>query len=176
MILTGQEIIRQKKLGHIHIEPFCQEQVNPNSYNYRLGNIIKWYQNSVLDPRVKQDVITQTIPEEGFVLYPGKIYLGHTLEIMGSDYYVPIIRGRSSTARLGLFVHVTADIIDIGSHNQWTLQLYAVQPVKIYPRMLIGQVTFWRVCGDITLYHGKYQGLLGPQESQIYKDFETSKP
>ena len=50
--------------------------------------------------------------------------------------------------------------------------LHAVQPVKVYPGMLIGQVTFWAVDGDIEkLYDGKYQGLLGPQASQVYKDF-----
>lgn len=102
---------------------------------------------------------------------PEMIYLGHTREVMGSDHYVPIIRGRSSTARLGLFIHVTADIIDIGSHNQWTLQLHAVQPVKVYPNMLIGQVTFWTILGEISLYRGKYQGAMGPRESEIYKDF-----
>lgn len=98
--------------------------------------------------------------------------MGHTLEVMGSDHYVPIIRARSSVARLGLFVHVTADLIDIGSHNQWTLQLHAVQPVKVFPNMLIGQVTFWEPLGEIELYKGKYQGLMGPQPSQIYHDFE----
>ena len=54
-----------------------------------------------------------------------------TEEVMGSDRFVPIIHGRSSTARMGLFVHITADLIDIGSYNQWTLQLHAVQPVRM---------------------------------------------
>lgn len=91
---------------------------------------------------------------------------------MGSDTFVPIIRARSSIARLGLFIHVTADLIDIGSINQWTLQLHAVQPIRIYAGMLIGQVTFWCVKGDIILYHGKYQGSRGPQESKSFLDFQ----
>ena len=77
---------------------------------------------------------------------------------MGSDSFVPIIRGRSSFARLGLFIHVTADLIDIGSHNQWTLQLHCVQPLRLYAGMHVGQVTFWTVKGEIVLYSGKYQG------------------
>lgn len=112
------------------------------------------------------------MPDEGIVLQPGRIYLGHTLEVMGSDHYVPIIRGRSSVARLGLFVHVTADLIDIGSHNQWTLQFHAVQPVRIYPGMRIGQVTFWHPDGKIELYRGKYQGSMGPRGSEVHRDFE----
>ena len=125
----------------------------------------------MLDPKVRQETVSESIPPEGFVLHPDRIYLGHTEETMGSDYYVPIIRARSSTARIGLFVHITADLIDIGSYNQWTLQLHAIQPVRVYPSMLIGQVTFWCVKGEITLYSGKYQGSKGPMESEIYKDF-----
>ncbi len=172
MILTGIEIEKQVTGGRIEINPFNPKQVQPNSYDFRLGNKIKYYVNNVLDPKVKQEVLEVVIGSDGYVLYPDKIYLGHTLEIMGSDYYVPMVKGRSSTARLGLFIHVTADIIDIGSHNQWTLQLHAVHPVKVYPGMLIGQVTFWKVFGEVELYDGKYQGSMGPFESQIYKDFE----
>lgn len=172
MILTGREIEKQVKAGRIEINPFNPEQVQPNSYDFRLGNRIKYYVNKVLDPKVKQEVLEVVIGHDGYVLYPDKIYLGHTMEVMGSDHYVPIVKGRSSTARLGLFIHVTADIIDIGSHNQWTLQLHGVHPVRVYHGMLIGQVTFWRVFGEIKLYNGKYQGSMGPCESRIYKDFE----
>lgn len=111
------------------------------------------------------------IPTEGLLLNPHSLYLGHTEEIMGSEYFVPIIRGRSSIGRLGLFINVTADLIDIGSINQWTLQLHAIQPIVVYPGMLIGQVTFWCTFGAITLYKGKYQRSKGPMESQMYKDF-----
>lgn len=171
MILTGKEIAKQVKEGRIQIDPFHESQINPNSYDFRLGSEIKYYASKIIDPKIKQKTITEKITKTGYLLSPGKIYLGHTLEVMGSDYYVPIIRGRSSTARIGLFVHITADMIDIGSHNQWTLQLYAVQPLLIYPGSLIGQVTFWEVFGDISLYNGKYQGSMGPSESKIYKDF-----
>ncbi|UAK34093.1 dCTP deaminase [Nocardia asteroides] len=171
MILTGSEISRQRALGRIDIRPFDESQVNPNSYDFRLGSTLKVYTDYVLDPQRQNLTSTTSIPASGLVLNPGRIYLGHTAEIMGSDYYVPIIRAKSSTARLGLFVHVTADIIDIGSHNQWTLQLNPVQPVRVYPGMLIGQVTFWKVTGEITLYTGKYQGSMGPVESLVHLDF-----
>lgn len=172
MILTGNEIERQVDENRIKIDPFSIDQVNPNSYNFRLGNKIIYYKNTILDPKVKQEVVEIVVPKEGYVLQPNRIYLGHTHETMGSDYYVPIIRARSSIARLGLFVHVTADLIDLGSYNQWTLQLHAVQPLKVFPGMLIGQVTFWETVGEKILYNGKYQGLKGPQPSQIYRDFK----
>lgn len=173
MILTGNKIEEEISANRIAIEPFTKEQINPNSYDFRLSDKILIYKNNILDPKIKQEVIEIEIPEEGYVLEPNKIYLGSTKEIMGSDYFVPIIRAKSSIARMGLFVHITADLIDIGSINQFTLQLHAVQRVKIFPNMLIGQVTFWETLGEVTLYEGKYKGLNGPQPSQIYKDFEV---
>lgn len=171
MILTGKKIIEEVKNKKIIIDPFSLEQINPNSYNFRLGNTIKTYKKKILDVKKINEVETITIPKDGLLLMPQILYLGHTYEVMGSETYVPIIRGRSSTGRVGLFIHITADLIDIGSINQWTLQMHAVQPIRVYPNMLIGQVTFWKVEGDINLYKGKYQGSRGPMESQIHKDF-----
>ncbi len=113
------------------------------------------------------------IPENGLVLYPSRIYLVNTLETMGSLEYVPIIKGRSSIGRLGLFINITADLIDIGSINQWTLQLHCVAPVRIHPNMLIGQVTFWKVHGRVELYKGKYSDRTSPVESLAFLDANT---
>jgi dCTP deaminase len=104
---------------------------------------------------------------------PNKIYLINTLEVMGSDTYVPIIRGRSSIGRLGLFIDITADLIDLGSINKWTLQLHSVMPVKVFKGMRIGQVTFWMTKGEKVLYNGKYKGHSSPVKSFSYKDFKS---
>src|SRR3989338_3049002 len=171
MILTGSKIKSEFKRGNIIISPFSDDQINPNSYYFRLGSKLKIYKNKTLDVKKYNPVEILEIPKTGYTLSPDKIYLGHTIETMGSKRFVPIIRGKSSIGRLGLFIHITADLIDLGSINQWTLMLHAVQKVKVYPGMLIGQVTFWKVDGDIVLYSGKYQGSKGPHESQIFKDF-----
>lgn len=171
MILTGQQIVHEVTSGAIHIDPFVQAQINPNSYNFRLGSKLVVYQDKILDVKKDNPSKTIEIPGEGLVLQPDTLYLGHTMEIMGSNHYVPIIRGRSSIGRMGIFINITADLIDIGSINQWTLQLHVVQPVRVYAGMLIGQVTFWKVRGEIELYAGKYQGSIGPAASQSYKDF-----
>ena len=105
------------------------------------------------------------------VLEVNKVYLGFTKEIIGSDHYVPIITGRSSTGRLGLFVQITSDLVDVGFKGNLTLQLHATQPVRIYKGMKIGQITFWKIYGDVDLYEGKYQGSVGPNESQVWRDF-----
>lgn len=170
MILTGPEIYRAHKLGEIVIKPFRQEQVGPNAYDFRLGNRCRTYTNRILDAAKKNPTTLISIPKSGILLKPNTIYLVNTEETMGSVRYVPIIRGRSSVGRLGLFIDITADLIDLGSINQWTLQLHCVQPVRVYPGMLIGQVTFWKTSGRRTLYNGKYQNIESPVASLSYKD------
>ncbi|MFF5567700.1 dCTP deaminase [Streptomyces sp. NPDC012623] len=172
MILTGPEIHARVKSGEIEISPFAPAFLSPNSYDFHLGDTIGWYANKSLDCARDNHFESHTIPPEGMVLASDRIYLAATAERIGSDHFVPIIRARSSVARLGLFIHVTADLIDIGSHNRLTLQLHAVQPVRIYPNLRIGQVTFWTVEGDIVLYDGKYQGAEKAMPSQIHRDFE----
>lgn len=171
MILTGPKIKEGVENGKITISPFDEKQLNPNSYDFRIGEKVLVYKKNILDTKKPNETEELIIPEDGLILQSDKIYLGHTIEKVGSTAYVPIVRGKSSTGRVGLFVHITADLIDIGYIGQYTLMMHAVQPVKIYPNMKIGQVTFWRVFGDIVLYDGKYQDGNGPQASEVYKDF-----
>ena len=173
MILTGKEISKQVLKKKIIISPFNSKNVNPNSYNIELGDYLKVYEEgSVLDS--KKPLKTRIIPidDNGIVLEPNKVYLGYSKEIIGSDYFVPTITGRSSTGRLGLFVQITADLVDIGFKGNLTFQLHAVQPLRIYKGMKLGQVCFWKPKGKIKLYNGKYQNSVGPQESKVWKDFE----
>jgi deoxycytidine triphosphate deaminase len=172
MILSGIKIEEEVKKGKISIEPFNKENINPNSYNYSLGDYVKVYKNNILDSKVPNETEVIEIPDEGLVLEPDKIYLGFTNEKFGSDNYVPIITGRSSTGRLGLFVQITSDLVDIGFMGNLTLQLHSTQPVRVYKNMKIGQVMFWKVFGKVSLYNGKYQGANTPRESEIWRDFK----
>lgn len=53
--------------------------------------------------------------------------------------------GRSSTGRLGLFLQVSADLGHTGAEHKWTLELVAAKPIKIYPNMIIGQISFGKI-------------------------------
>jgi dCTP deaminase len=170
MILTGDQIADARQKGDIVIEPFRRKQVGPNAYDFRLGTRCRTYVDKVLDAARPNATRLRTIPASGMWLHPSKLYLVNTEETMGSTKYVPIIRGRSSVGRLGIFIDITADLIDLGSINQWTLQLHCVQPVRIYPGMLIGQVTFWRVFGRRSIYQGKYKHLESPVASLAHRD------
>lgn len=170
MILTGESIRIAVKAGDIFIRPFDEAQLGPNSYDFRLGNRCRLYRELELDAHRNNPSDVVAIPDDGMVLEPSRLYLVNTLETMGSTKYVPIIRGRSSVGRLGVFIDITADLIDIGSVNQWTLQLHCVMPVRVFPGMLIGQVTFWVPTGEIELYRGKYGSLESPVGSLAFRD------
>ena len=171
MILTGPAIEVAHSAREIIIDPFSSDNLNPNSYDFRLGDRCRTYDAAVLDSVVDNPSSVQIIPATGILLQPDRIYLFNTVERIGSSVYVPIIRARSSIARLGLFIHITADLIDLGSINQLTLQLHAIAPVRVYPGMRIGQVTFWCTVGAPTLYSGKYRDLESPAASLSFKDF-----
>ncbi|MET8997216.1 dCTP deaminase [Amycolatopsis sp. NPDC004169] len=170
VILTGPEIVDSTRDGKICISPFSRDQVNPNSYNVCLGETLMTYTGEVIDAYRPNPTETIKIDSTGFVLQPDELYLGHTVEEVGSDCYVPLLFGRSSVGRLGLFVEITAPIGDIGFHGQWTLMLSPVRPLRVYPGMKIGQIMFFDTLGDIDLYSGKYQGAVGPQESRYWRD------
>lgn len=166
MILTGNQIRKEVSKGSIVIDPFSPAQLNPNSYNYRLGNKLRFASKTEFDassPNSWEDV---TIPRTGYTLRPGILYLGTTLESIGSDTFVPSLIGRSSLGRLGLFLQITADLGHIGTLHKWTLELEVVQPLKVYPKMIIGQVSFWKTEGLDLLAGVKYR-----ENYNSYADF-----
>ncbi|MGH3868848.1 MAG: dCTP deaminase [Pseudonocardiaceae bacterium] len=111
------------------------------------------------------------LPEEGLCLKGGGFYLGFSQEQVGSEHFVPVLHAKSGTARAGLFVHVTANLIDIGSIGNLTFQLAPVLDVIVRPGMALAQVSFWKPIGEIDLYQGKYAGSVGPRASESYRDW-----
>lgn len=173
MILTSNSILKEVKRGNIQINPFSVKNVTTNSYDLAIGESLIFYTNRILDPKKNNKFKIVKIPKKGLVLKKNTFCLASSVEIVGSDKFVPIIHAKSGIARLGLFVHITADLIDIGYHGNVTFQLYATLPIKIYPNMKIAQVTFWVPDGKIELYSGKYQNSIGPQSSKYYKNNKT---
>lgn len=174
MILSGKEIARH--LGSdIVIEPFRESQLNPNSYNLRLHNEMMVYEAGTLDMKKPNAARQITIPEEGYTLQPGELYLGRTLEYTETKSFVPMLEGRSSIGRLGLFVHVTAGFGDVGFCGFWTLEIFCIKPIVVYPGVEICQIYYHTIEGDYYPYtSGKYQNNRGIQPSLLYKDFEQS--
>jgi dCTP deaminase len=163
MILTGSEISRQRVKGSITIEPFELSQINPNSYNYRLGSKIGV--PVPVDGQIEFQFID--IPPGGFRLGPMRTYLGHTFETLGSDVFAMSLIGRSSLGRLGLFLQVSANLGHTGTCHQWTLELVAAKPIILYAHMRIGQISFWMNEDIPDLYQAGYSLFNAPTASKI---------
>ena len=170
MILSGNQI--RASLGKdIVIEPFQDANLNPNSYNLTLHNELMTYEEVVLDMGKPNRVRRIIIPPEGLILGPSQLYLGRTVERTETHNLVPMIEGRSSIGRLGLFVHVTAGFGDVGFCGYWTLEMFAVQPVRIYPNVQICQIFYHQIAGEVTEYQSnKYQDNHDIQPSLLFKE------
>jgi len=170
MILSGHQI--RKSLGtNIVIDPFNDANLNPNSYNLTLHNELMTYEEVVLDMAKPNRVRRISIPPDGLVLGPNQLYLGRTVERTETHNLVPMIEGRSSIGRLGLFVHVTAGFGDVGFCGYWTLEMFAVQPVRIFPGVPICQIFYHEISGAITEYSSdKYQHNHDIQPSLLFKE------
>lgn len=183
MILTAMEIRKRMHphLQEIVIEPFNDSQLNPNSYDLRLSEEVVVYDlrgNTPLD--AAKDNLTREfkIPSEGITLEPGVLYLCKTIEYTETHGCVPLLEGKSSTGRLGIDIHKTAGVGDIGFKGNWTLEITVTHPVRVYKGMRICQIMYHTVSGEIVeTYEGKYQGDTEISASKMYKDFipENSK-
>lgn len=174
MILSGSKI--REALGKdIIIEPFKEAKLNSNSYNLSLGHKLLIYTGDVLDMKLDNPTEEIVIPEEGYILQPGQLYLGKTMERTCSRKYIPTIEGRSSIARLGLFVHITAGLGEAGFDGHWTLELTCVRPLKIYSGVEICQIYFNEVnaiCTKDDLCNStKYQNSSEILSSKLHEEF-----
>lgn len=171
MILSGKEIASRIDQD-IVIQPFSEKRINPNSYNLSLHNELVVYTEDPLDMKRDNPHKTLTIPEDGLVLEPNRLYLGRTVEYTETENLVPMLEGRSSVGRLGLFVHVTAGFGDVGFKGFWTLEIFCVQPIRIYAGVEICQIYYHTLEGDYVNYtSGKYQANKGIQTSMLYRDY-----
>ena len=174
MILSGHEI--RSQLGrNIVIQPFEESRLNPNSYNLALHDELMVYDEVVLDMRKDNRVRRIPIPPEGLVLNPNQLYLGRTAERTETRNLVPMIEGRSSIGRLGLFVHVTAGFGDVGFCGYWTLEMFSIQHIRVYPGVPICQIFYHDIRGSFDEYASdKYQHNTDIQPSLLFRELNPN--
>lgn len=176
MILSDQKILEGLSRGDLVIEPFDMQCLGTNSYDVHLGSWLATYEDRELDARIHNQIRHFEIPEEGFVIQPGELYLGVTQEYTETHHAVPFLEGKSSVGRLGIDIHATAGKGDVGFCNYWTLEISCVLPVRIYAGMPIGQLIYFAVNGEINNYYNrkssaKYnQKTNKPVESMMWKN------
>jgi dCTP deaminase len=177
MILTDKKILEALATGEIVIEPYRRECLGTNSYDVHLGKWLAVYENRELDAKKHNKIKYFEIPENGFVLQPGTLYLGVTEEYTETHNSVPFLEGKSSIGRLGIDIHATAGKGDVGFSNTWTLEISCVHPVRVYAGMPIGQLIYFLIDGEIENYYhkkpnAKYnQRTDKPVESMMWKNF-----
>ncbi len=176
MILTDREILEEIDAGSIVIEPFNRDDLGSNSYDVHLGSKLAVYTCETLDAKASNPIKYMEIPEEGFVLQPGELYLGVTQEYTETMKHVPFLEGKSSTGRLGIVIHATAGKGDVGFQGTWTLEISCLKPVRVYAGMPIGQLIYFTVSSTpLTPYNkkqnAKYNGQgAEPVESKMYRN------
>ena len=202
MILSGNEIKKYLDISStqgivdkgISIHPYPQH-IGPNSVDLTLANKLltinpTWVHTrtinlrdggespiykQIYDTKVPPSTTEITIPEEGFLLEPQSFYLGSTVEKTKTLGFVPFIEGRSTIARYGLLVHLSAGVGDSGfglnssDGNTWTLEIFNVNnfPVKVYPGMRICQIMYFTMEGNGPVYNGHYVDQDGPLPPQL---------
>ncbi len=176
MILSDKKILECIDRGEIKITPFDIKNMGGNSYDVHLSKYFAQYIDKEIDAKKHNEIKHFEIPEEGYVLQPGQLYLASTLEYTETHKHVPFLEGKSSTGRLGIDIHATAGKGDVGFCGFWTLEISTSIPVRIYPGMPIGQLIYYIVDGEVErLYHKKdnakysHQQAL-PKESMMWKN------
>ncbi|WP_162052360.1 dCTP deaminase [Pontibacter pamirensis] len=176
MILTDKQILSEIEKGTILVEPFNRDCLGTNSYDVHLGRYLATYKDEVLDARKHNEIDVFEIPEEGYVLRPGTLYLGVTLEYTETHAHVPFLEGKSSVGRLGIDIHATAGKGDVGFCNTWTLEISVSHPVRVYYGMPVGQLIYFEVSGGIENYYNTKQNAkynnrtTRPVESMMWKN------
>ncbi|MBA3675150.1 MAG: dCTP deaminase, partial [Chitinophagaceae bacterium] len=120
MILSDKRILEEIEKETIKIKPYSREFLGSNSYDVHLGKHLATYKDKTLDAKKHNEINHFEIPEEGFVLQPGELYLGVTEEYTETHVHVPFLEGKSSTGRLGIDIHATAGKGDVGFCGNWT--------------------------------------------------------
>ena len=190
MVLSDRSIREAIANGRIIIDPLGEDCVQPSSVDLHLDNLVRVFLNhtmDVIDVKADQEDLTELIkvPEDQFfVLHPGEFVLGSTSErVKLPDDLVARIEGKSSLGRIGLLVHATAGFVDAGWNGHLTLELSNVAnlPIRLYPGMKIGQVSFFEMTTPADNPYGaksvgsKYQGQRGPTPSRYFENFKPKR-
>ena len=172
MVLTGKEIIENIKLNKIEVDPFSPQHVGPNSIDLHLADELLVYTNTILDSRTENqtEVYQKDSIKGGWFLEPNRLYLGSTVEKVGSKTHLPLYEGRSSYGRLGIQVHSTAGVGNLGFFGTITLEITVAQPIWIYPNDRLCQVLFLSTVGEVTEYKGKYQNQSKTTSSRVHTE------
>jgi dCTP deaminase len=193
MRLCDKDIFKYLQDGHIKMSPQPDySQISGVTVDIRLGNkfrVFEDHQAPYIDlsgsKESMQEALNSVMSDEivleedkAFFLHPGELALAVTHEsITLPGNIVGWLDGRSSLARLGLMVHVTAHRIDPGWSGNIVLEFFngGKLPLALKPGMKIGAISF-EVLSDFaekpynSRLDAKYKNQDGATASRISSD------
>lgn len=181
-VLVDHQISDIGRAGHVM--PFMVEQVNPASYDLRIGatyidqytgqtlsnDVIELYPHSYARDmwyNVKSFVMGVILRGKfGLPKHKASAILATTIETVNiPKHLVGDVKLKSSLARYGLD-HALAGFIDPGFKGQITLELHVHRYVKLHYGQRIVQIVFTETSGPpANAYNGNYQNQSGPTKS-----------
>ncbi len=193
MRLSDKDIEQCLNSGKININPMPDSSmVSGVSVDIRLGNefrVFKEHTAPFIDLSGPKDEMQKAMNSvmsdeihiedgEAFFLHPGELALAVTYEsVTLPDDIVGWLDGRSSLARLGLMVHVTAHRIDPGWSGQIVLEFFnsGKLPLALRPKMKIAALNFETMSSSALRPYNKredakYKGQKGAVASRISQD------
>jgi len=197
MILTDREIQIAVQRGLITIDPLPNPDTAFSSTAVDLtldSNIIVFDEpvdgvEKVIDPgkNTATEILrgithSETIPSAGFLLKPTTLMLGWTTEFVGLDIGTRLaarVEGKSSLARFGLGVHVTAPTIHAGFQGQIQLEMvnHGSAPIRLKPGMRICQLIFETTLGTPERgYQGQFAGQMAASKSKKHGKKKLKSP
>lgn len=199
MILSDSAIEDSRANGRLDIKPYDRAQLNPASYDLRLGPELlaaewkpSWRRPDAItvkpldlrDVAGQPDYLRPLVLEPGrpYLLEPGEFVLASTAErVQLGIATAGRVEGKSSLARVGLAVHVTGGFIDPGFSGQITLEIANLlhRPLTLYAGMRIAQIAFSPTIGVVVQPYGEvghYQDQTGPTLSRYRLDSPANSP
>ncbi|HVT13101.1 MAG TPA: dCTP deaminase [Fimbriimonadaceae bacterium] len=185
MVLTDKDILGALEKGELIIDPApSARSYSSTSVDLKLGkNIQVWKEPPPkgVEPQVIvpadpdfncTDIIKACsdlieIPACGYVMEPRTFILGWTeeyVELINDSHIAARVEGKSSIARLGVGVHITAPTIHAGFRGEIQLEMFNLGPhrIRLKPGMRICQLIFEKTTGAADHpYEGQFSGQRG---------------
>lgn len=193
MRLCDSDIERYLDENIISLTPRpTKDKINGATVDVRLGNSFRVFREHTapyIDLSGQKEEVTAQLnavmseeiiiaDNEAFFLHPGELALATTLEsVKLPSNIIGWLDGRSSLARLGLMVHVTAHRIDPGWEGKIVLEFFnsGKLPLALRPDMVIGALSFETLSGHASRPYNcridaKYKNQQNAVASRINED------
>lgn len=180
MILTDREIQMSLESGAIVIDPLPgQKAYSSTTVDLTLDSTLSIFESdlagtqTILDPSgqgfdheavLAKHSRQETIKSDGYLFHPGHMILAWTKEYVELPAHGKVaarVEGKSSLARLGISIHLTAPTIHAGFKGQIRLEMmnHGKHPILLRTDMRICQLVFEMTTGTPVLgYKGRFSG------------------